>query len=124
MTKKAKLALIVITAILILFALSCLGTFLLIRHWKTNGELVKTSISPEGRWKVRLYYWNGVMDDGHRADVIDLKGKVPTRNIYRAVEDSEVEKRIQWKNSNTVILNGHQIDVRKNYDLFNLPPNI
>lgn len=62
--------------------------------------------------KAVLYKPGAMASAGHRADVVDMKGKESTRNIYSNVDDGEVERRIRWTSPNVIILNGHKIDVR------------
>lgn len=117
MTKKSKL--IISSLALILLLGSFVIGLLLYRLFNPlisnkEGELSATSVSPGGRWKVKVYYiepGGGATStpEGGRAEVVDLKNKVQTRNIYFG---EPIKQSIRWEDSNTIVLNGHKIDVR------------
>lgn len=83
---------------------------------ESKPRLVKTSTSLTGRWKVKIFYVNpGALGSAfYRADVVDSKEAGSSRSIY-SVKESEGDpaKTISWKDSNTIVLDEQQIDVRK-----------
>ena len=133
MTKKTQTTLISIliaanvTVIVMLFALGYfrLSSFIHAYGVDTDNDvIVKTLVSPDGRWKVRLHdIGSGAMaPDGYCANVVDLKGRVPTKNIYD--DDFKYVDTIRWKNSHIIVVNSHEFDMRKNYySIFHQPLN-
>ncbi len=109
--------LVLVIALLVLLLLGCSVLSCCLFQWllgpPTGGELTARSVSPNGRWEVRLYYLDpgAAATAGERAEVVDLTGKRPTRNIYFEVGADRI-KEIRWKGENTVVLNGREIDVR------------
>ena len=78
--------------------------------WMSGGELEKTSISPGGRWEVRMYFRDSMNSGAYLAEVRDREHVKKTRNIYHEVGVDYGE--IKWRDSNTVVIRGHKIDVR------------
>jgi len=78
-----------------------------------GGSIVETSVSPGGRWRIDVYYIDtgaGAFASGDgRAEVIDLTGDKAARTVYYG---EPVGRLVRWRDANTVVLDGHAIDVR------------
>ncbi len=122
MTRKRKLAVaavIVFTVVLtipLVFLLVEYGIYLYNNPLLSvsGGELLETSVSPNGRWEVRIYSISGggaAGVFGTRAEAKDLKQKRETRNIFLQVGGS-IRPHAKWIEANTVVILGKKIDVR------------
>jgi len=75
-----------------------------------RGELIATSVSPDGTWQVRVYEigLGAAARNAARVEVVDLSGGTTPRDIYFG---GMIEGPIQWKGASTVVLNGRRVDV-------------
>ena len=113
MTKK------LIKIILAAMAISVAMTFLAVIVVKgligllVSVELIDTSVSPEGRWKIKVYATDvGAMGSpGGFAKVLDLKGKVPTHEIVLGDVYRQKGSTIHWKDANNVNIHGIKTNV-------------
>ncbi|WP_405081041.1 DUF5412 domain-containing protein [Paenibacillus chitinolyticus] len=81
-----------------------------------KGELVKILDSPDKSYTINLYLVNGgaTTDFSIRGELINNKS-ASSKNIYWAYHESRSE--LSWVNDHTVIINGHELNVKKDkYD--------
>nr|WP_246362822.1 DUF5412 domain-containing protein [Paenibacillus alba] len=81
-----------------------------------RGELVKILESPEKSYTVNLYLVNGgaTTDFAIRGELVNNRS-ASSKNIYWAYQESSSE--LSWVNDHTVIINGHELNVKKDkYD--------
>jgi len=125
LTNKVKLMiLLAITAILLLISFLISSVFMEIysafMHFAPPERSVKetrlkTSISPDGRWRVKIcrtpiVSWP-IDEYYYYAKVTDLKGRVPTHPV--SLESSEFKtNRIRWRSTYTVEIFGEVFDIR------------
>ncbi len=81
---------------------------------RTNTVLLGTSVSPGGRWRVKVY---DIFPIGQRygstyAEFVDLKTDLPPREIILE-KDQILGYYIRWKSANEVNIYGQVVDVRE-----------
>ncbi len=82
-----------------------------------EGEFLTEEISPNGEYTVKAYVTNGGATTPYsvRGELVFNEKKNKTKNIYWDSREENAE--IAWKGNHTVVINGHELDVRKDkYD--------
>lgn len=117
MPKKIKIFAAILIAVAVFAGLvSFVAVFLsglLLPSKHAKGKLTETFVSPEGKWKVRLYdiELGAMASDIHYARVTDLKGKIPPRDIPISAQLFK-KQRIHWINADVVDIYGAETNVR------------
>ncbi|WP_419875020.1 DUF5412 domain-containing protein [Candidatus Pristimantibacillus sp. PTI5] len=101
---------IMVTAIMILTGYGVYRFFYDMNHLP-KGDLIDQANSPSGRYRMNAYLVNGgaTVDFAIRGELVDLKKKNKPRNIYWNYHESESD--IRWLDDQTVIINGHELNV-------------
>lgn len=83
-----------------------------------TGEYLTEETSPDGTYTVRAYVTNGgaTVSYSVRGELVFNKKENKTKNIYW--RDREETANISWTDSDTVVINGHSLDVP--HDKFDL----
>ncbi len=107
-----KKKLLIITTICILTL-----SFFIVRHYLNTysisnlptGELITESTSPNGEYTIKTYLCGGnaTVDFSIRGELL-IKSKNP-QNIYWEYKTNK--SIIKWLNNNTVVINGHEINL-------------
>ncbi|WP_025786146.1 DUF5412 domain-containing protein [Sporosarcina sp. D27] len=82
-----------------------------------EGEFLTEERSPNGEYTVKAYVTNGGATTPYsvRGELVFNEKKNKTKNIYWDSREEKAE--IAWKGNHTVVINGHELDVRKDkYD--------
>ena len=82
-----------------------------------NGELIAEVSSPDGEYSIKAYRINGGATTSFwiRGELNFNRTKRRPRNIYWNYREDHAA--IEWSDTDTVIINGHQLNVLKdNYD--------
>lgn len=78
-----------------------------------KGELLSEVVSPGGEYTVKTYLVNGGATVAYciRGELnYNFRNKTP-KNIYWSYR--ETEAKVEWKNNDTVVINGHSLKVEK-----------
>lgn len=78
-----------------------------------TGEYLTEETSPNGKYTLKAYVTNGgaTMSYSVRGELVFNDKENKTKNIYW--NDREESANISWTDNNTVIINGHPLDVTK-----------
>lgn len=111
MTRSAKSVVLMVAAVAILT--SVLAGFVSLAFpfaLLPRGELVESSVSPDHRWKVRVFYLNpgAAASAAARADVVDLENEDRRRDIYLG---DPPKSPLRWVDNRTVQVDGIVLDV-------------
>lgn len=82
-----------------------------------EGEFLTENISPNGKYTLKAYVTNGGATTSYsvRGELVFNEKKNKTKNIYWDYREERAE--IAWRDNQTVVINGHELDVRKDkYD--------
>lgn len=82
-----------------------------------EGEFLTEEISPNGEYTLKAYVTNGGATSSYsvRGELVFNEKKNKTKNIYWDYREERAE--IAWRDNHTVVINGHELDVRKDkYD--------
>ena len=76
-----------------------------------TGEYLTEETSPDGTYTVRAYLNNGGATTSYsiRGELVFNKNNSKTKNIYWNYREDTAE--IEWMDNNTVIINGHTLEV-------------
>lgn len=77
-----------------------------------RGKLLATSVSPQRKWKVKIYYIasGAYASDRYYAEVTDLRGKIPKHEIDLHTS-TYYDGNFRWKSANTVVIGGQETNV-------------
>lgn len=82
-----------------------------------KGELISEVVSPDGEYTLKVYLVNGGSTVAYciRGELkYNIRSKKP-KNIYWNYR--ETEAKVEWKDKDTVVINGHSLMVKKDvYD--------
>ena len=78
-----------------------------------TGELISESTSPTGAYTLKAYRVNGgaTVSYAVRGELCNNISKENPKNIYWNYKESEAY--MKWKDDDTVVINGHSLNVRK-----------
>lgn len=78
-----------------------------------TGEYLTEESSPDGQYTVKAYLVNGGATTSYtvRGELVFNEKKQKTKTIYW--NDQEEEAQIEWLDEDTVVINGHTLDVPK-----------
>ncbi|MCM3358323.1 MULTISPECIES: DUF5412 domain-containing protein [unclassified Psychrobacillus] len=78
-----------------------------------TGEYLTEEISPNGKYTLKAYVTNGGATTSYsvRGELVFNDKDNKTKNIYWNYREESAS--ISWKDNNTVIINGHTLDVTK-----------
>lgn len=78
-----------------------------------TGEYLTEETSPNGKYTLKAYVTNGGATTSYsvRGELVFNDKENKTKNIYW--NDREESANISWTDNNTVIINGHPLDVTK-----------
>lgn len=78
-----------------------------------TGEYLTEEVSPDGKYTLKAYVANGGATTSYavRGELVFNQKKSKTKNIYWNNEEEAAE--ITWTDDNTVVINGHSLDVLK-----------
>lgn len=78
-----------------------------------TGEFLTEEVSPDGKYTLKAYVTNGGATTSYavRGELVFNQKKSKTKNIYWNNEEEAAE--ITWTDDNTVVINGHSLDVLK-----------
>lgn len=82
-----------------------------------EGEFLTEEISPSGEYTLKAYVTNGGATTSYsvRGELVFNEKKNKTKNIFWDYREERAE--IVWRDNHTVVINGHELDVRKDkYD--------
>ncbi|WP_225217688.1 DUF5412 domain-containing protein [Sporosarcina gallistercoris] len=82
-----------------------------------KGELLTEETSPNGKYTLKAYVTDGGATGSYavRGELVFHEKNDKTKNIYWNYREEAAE--ITWKDDHTVVINGHELDVRKDiYD--------
>lgn len=81
------------------------------------GEFLSEETSPNGEYTLRAYVTDGGATGSYavRGELVFHEKRNKTKNIYWNYREEAAE--ITWKDRHTVVINGHELDVRRDtYD--------
>ncbi|WP_158231808.1 DUF5412 domain-containing protein [Sporosarcina sp. P19] len=80
-----------------------------------TGEFLTEEISPDGKYTVKAYVANGgaTVPYAIRGELVFNQGNNKTKNIYWNYKEDTVI--ITWTDNDTVIINGHSLNVPKDH---------
>ncbi len=86
-----------------------------------KGDYLMKSTSPDGNYTVKTYVANGgaTVDYSIRGELVFNNGKTKKKNIYWNYHEENAN--ISWNDNDTVVINGHKLDVPDDkYDFRNI----
>lgn len=76
-----------------------------------EGNLISQVLSPDGTYTLKAYLVNGgaTVSFAVRGELVFNQGSKQSKNVYWNYREEEAN--IQWIDNDTVVINGHELDV-------------